>query len=178
MAEGGPPWCLHSNKQVPRRRLSRRSSCFFLGISIWSACMLMHTVRSRNKRRNEKTSRSCKVVISLGSQMWLTQPRRCYGSWGEQTWAFSGACLEDSYVRHSWREEGSRRSGCLPRITSKLRNGSSQYAGNQMMVAEGVRGWTRSSCQNSNIKRKHTGGRYRDRWSRRNRATLSMQGWG
>lgn len=57
--------------------------------------------------------------------------------------------------------------------SSKLMNGPSQWAGSHSKVAGVLRGWTKSSWQNSDIKRKHMEGESRDKWLRKNIITLS-----
>lgn len=58
-------------------------------------------------------------------------------------------------------------------LYSMPKNGLSQHPESQAKVARCLRGWTRSSCLNSDIKRKHTRGGSIERWPGRNTATLS-----
>lgn len=79
------------------------------------------------------------------------------GSWPqtsvEKFMTCAGICSEEFCSRWLWRE-GSRKGAWLSRMScSKLKNGSSQKAGNQANMAENLNGWTRSSWQNSNTKK-------------------------
>lgn len=90
-----------------------------------------------------------------GSQSWTSE---------EQILVCSGICLEASYGKPSWRDEGSWRADWLRRITSlMLKNGPSPYTRSHATVAGGLYGWRRNSWLNSNIRKTRTGGGSRNR---------------